>query len=248
MNKRNKIILLVLVVAFTGIYLNRAYAHFYNHIGEVNLASHVFDYQDGLLIGPDKGIFVDYVALGDSLTYGVGASKIENTWPYLLANNLFLDANKSFKLYNLGIPGAKIQDVIDYQLDQTIALSPDYITVFIGTNDTHDLVRPQVFASDLAYLTERLTKETTAKIVIINLPYLGSKNLVLFPYNYLLDWWTKQYNQEIENVAKHYNVELVDLYSYTKRELKTDQSFYSADLFHPSDVGYKLWADYFRLH
>ncbi|HBU07565.1 MAG TPA: hypothetical protein DEB09_05820 [Candidatus Magasanikbacteria bacterium] len=244
MNKRNKIIILILVLGFISIYLNRAYAYFYNHIGKVNLASQFFDYEEPLLIGETKGTTIDYVALGDSLTYGVGASKIENSFPYILANDLFLDADKSLKLYNLGIPGAKIQDVIDYQLDKTIALNPDYITVFIGINDIHGLVGPQVFASDLAYLLERLTKETEAKIVIINLPYLGSKDLVLFPYNYILDWRTVEYNKYIEKVSKFYGLELVDLYSYTKRELKTNQSFYSADLFHPSDVGYKLWADY----
>jgi len=242
--KYNNLIIALVIVLVICVYLNRVYAFFYNHIGAVNLASHVFDYSEGLMIGEDKGTTIDYVALGDSLTYGVGASNIVNTFPYILASNFFLDAYKPLKLYNLGIPGAKIQDVINNQLDKTITLQPNYITVFVGINDIHGLVRPKVFVSDLAYLLERLSKETEAKIIVINLPYLGSDDLVLFPYNYLLDWRTKEYNKNIENIAKLYNLELVDLYSQTKRELKTNQSFYSADWFHPSDVGYRLWANY----
>lgn len=242
--KHKKTIIILVILLITGIYLNRVYAHFYNHIGEVNLASQVFDYNEGLLIGDNTGAVIDYVALGDSLTYGVGAGNLENTWPYIFANILFLDEYKPLKLYNFGIPGARIQDVINNQLEKAIILQPDYITVFIGINDIHGLCSPQVFAGDLAYLLERLSKETTAKIIVVNLPYLGSKDLVLFPYNYLLDWRTKQFNQQIENVAKFYNLKLVDLYSNTKRELKTNRSFYSIDWFHPSDVGYQLWADY----
>jgi lysophospholipase L1-like esterase len=53
----------------------------------------------------------------------------------------------------------------------------------------------------------------------------------------------KSFNQCVARVATRHNVELVDLYTATKDILPVHPELFSADGIHPSEAGYKLWAD-----
>ena len=241
--KRKIIITISVALLIGGIYLNRSYADIYNHIDSENLASRAFDYSSPIEIGNTADESPIYVAMGDSLTYGVGASSIENTFPYYFAGSL-LSQYRGVKMFNLGVPGATIEDLIDYQLEQTIDLKPDYVSVFIGTNDIHQTILPNKFGSSLAYTLERLSKETDAQIIIINLPYLGSKSLILPPFNYFFDSYTREYNKVIQEMVDVYELKLVELYDSTKNAFLQRQELYSSDGLHPSDEGYKYWSKF----
>ena len=70
-------IILLLVILVTAAYLNRSYASIYRTIDEAHLASsddrHVYRFENA---SPDTRI---YVAIGDSLTAGVGVSSYEES-------------------------------------------------------------------------------------------------------------------------------------------------------------------------
>ncbi len=237
----SKKILILIVVILVIVYLNRAYAHFYDLIGEKNLIAPSHQTQTILKNGQSKNL--NYVVLGDSLSAGVGASQYQNTWPYLFAKQL-LKNNSQITMNNFSFAGAQTNDVIKAQIPQISNLPdhPDVITVLIGINDLHNLKSTSEFKENYQQIIAHI-KTTRAKIILVNIPYLASPQVVNFPYNILLNWRTEQYNQIIKQISQNYNLEYIDLYSATKQIFSSDPSLYSSDGFHPNDQGYQLWGD-----
>ncbi|MET7740154.1 SGNH/GDSL hydrolase family protein [Streptomyces sp. NPDC005385] len=78
-----------------------------------------------------------FVALGDSLTEGVGdpVGGLWRGWAALLARGLApVDAGVEFT--NLALSGAQSRDVLERQTPEALALRPDVVSVVIGVNDT----------------------------------------------------------------------------------------------------------------
>jgi lysophospholipase L1-like esterase len=191
----------------------------------------------------EKSQLITYVAIGDSLTAGVGASSVSSSLPALLAEKISADQGIPVSVKNLGVAGATSFDLLTGQILDASQYNPQIITLFIGTNDLHNFVPLDKFKSNLLTAIEALQRTTQAKIYLINVPYLGAKDLVLPPYDKYFDWELKKYNSVMAEVAQQTGVELVDLYSASKRPLQADSKLYCIDRFHPSDSGYALWAD-----
>ncbi|MFE5210812.1 SGNH/GDSL hydrolase family protein [Streptomyces sp. NPDC056600] len=75
-----------------------------------------------------------FVALGDSLTEGVGdpVGKGRRGWAALLAQGL----GEQAEFTNLAVSGALTRDVAERQLPAALALRPDLVSVLVGVNDT----------------------------------------------------------------------------------------------------------------
>lgn len=184
---------------------------------------------------------LSYAALGDSLTAGAGVAKYEESYPYLLAEELAAGGKNKITLKNFSYPGARTSNLIKDFLTPAVASQPELITLFIGVNDVFGNVSRATFKENYQTILDRLTKETKAKIYLIGLPYLGLPKLLLAPYNYYYHWRTGEFNDIIRGLAKVYNLEYIDL-AATSPEFNKNQVNYSKDLFHPSALGYKLWA------
>jgi lysophospholipase L1-like esterase len=238
---RKKYLFIVLaVIATTFIYMNLNYSHIYKKIDDANLKSP--DKNQTYVLG--YGInseSVNYVAMGDSLTAGVGADNYEKSFPFLIAKNL-ADRGNDVVLKNRALPGAKTADLKGDLLDQVIKDEPSIITLLIGVNDIHGNISKSEFKSNYEEILSRLTKETKAKIFVVNIPFLGGTDLLRFPYNFYFDYQTKEFNEVIKNLSENYKVQYIDLYSQTIDEFKKEGDHYSADSFHPSEKGYGEWA------
>ncbi|MFF3502512.1 SGNH/GDSL hydrolase family protein [Streptomyces sp. NPDC003247] len=81
---------------------------------------------------------VRFVALGDSLTEGVGdpVGGRWRGWAALLAGGLADRAGEPVTFTNLAVSGAQTRDVLERQLPSGLALRPDMASVLIGVNDT----------------------------------------------------------------------------------------------------------------
>ncbi|MCZ9343859.1 SGNH/GDSL hydrolase family protein, partial [Streptomyces sp. TRM76130] len=79
-----------------------------------------------------------YVALGDSLTEGVGdpVAGGRRGWAALLAGSLAGADERPVEFRNLAVSGAQTRDVLEAQLPAGLALRPDLVSVVIGVNDT----------------------------------------------------------------------------------------------------------------
>ena len=182
------------------------------------------------------------MALGDSLTAGVGASGEDKTYPYLLAKMLAEKQNAQVILINLAVPGAVAEDVLQYQVPQVAQFHPDIISVAVGINDMHNQVPGKLFAQTISEIVDTLSS-TTKHLNIINVPFTGDRSVFLPPYRLYFDWQTKRYNSFLSNVLVGRQVNMIDLYTLTHGKAFADQPYYSADGFHPSDEGYDFWIN-----
>lgn len=188
-----------------------------------------------------------YIALGDSLTYGYGASSYKGTFPYILSQTL-LKKYRRVEVHNLAVCGAGIVDLLHKQVTQAIKSKPNYITILIGTNDVHNFFDIKKFKDCLENIINQLKNGTNAQILIINIPYLISCYMTFPPYNKIMDWRIKRFNRAIEKIAKLKAIKYFDLYYNAKEYFKKNSSFYSSDWFHPSDKGYILWGNLLKFN
>jgi len=233
---------ILLIIGAIIVYFNRSYAYIYNHIDKIALQNPDRSHFHVVANNETASSTLVYVALGDSLTAGVGADTYEETYPHILAE-YFAGNDYIVNIRSRAVPGAKTRDLLNGLLPAAIKDNPDIVTLLIGANDVHGKVSQEEFAANYENIILRLTQETKAKIYVINVPYIGANNLLLPPYNYLFDRRTKQYNKIISALAAKYNLKYIDLYTQTEELFKTNGSHYAADFFHPSAQGYKIWAD-----
>lgn len=238
--RKKYLLIVVALIIIIGIYMNLSYSHIYKKIDNSALKSP--DQQQTYVLG--YGINAEsltYVAMGDSLTAGVGTDNYEKSFPFLIAKN-FAASGNDIVLKDRALPGMKTVDLKGDLLEQTIKDQPNVVTVLIGVNDIHGNISKSEFKSNYEEILSRLTKETKAKIFVVNIPFIGGTNLLKFPYNFYFDYQTKQFNEVVKNLAENYNVKYIDLYSQTVGAFKKEGDHYSTDSFHPSEKGYAQWA------
>ena len=237
------VILLIIPIISVGFYLNRAYSYIYDTIGAAELSP--VEGMSTYLINNKNGMSTStllYAALGDSLTAGVGTEDYQEILPYLLAEKMTGD-DKQVLLNNYSFPGATAADVLSTLLPDAIKDNPDVITLLIGVNDIHNLVHDSEFYGNYEEIVRLLKTETKADIYLINIPLIGSDELMKGPYQALFDARTREFNLIIKELAVKYSVKYIDLYTPSVGLFKRPGVHYSKDSFHPSASGYRLWAD-----
>ncbi len=179
---------------------------------------------------------IDYVALGDSAAQGVGASKPDKGYVGLIQQELSKRNGGEIGLVNLSKSGAKIRDVLDTQLpayEVLIKSDQVVVTVEIGANDITNF-DAQRFEQDMDQLMARLPKQT----IISDIPNFSGSRLSKLEKN------VTTANNIMYRLAEKHGFTLVPLHERTKnnRGLLT----FGADLFHPSNKGYREnWAPVF---
>ncbi len=232
------ILLVILIVA----YLLAANFYIYWRIGMGNLKR--VDSQKAYQIGVASldAPSLNYVALGDSLTSGVGASSYEESFPYQIALKISQNG-QPINLENFSYPGARTEDLIRDLLVPAVAKNPDIVTLLIGTNDIHGKVGKKLFSQNYEKILQNLTTKTKADIYVTSIPNIGSNSLLIPPYNIYFENRVNAFNKVIKDLAVKYGVHYVDITSPTLQISKKDGPYYAADKFHPSSEGYKMWAD-----
>jgi acyl-CoA thioesterase I len=182
-----------------------------------------------------------YVALGDSTAVGIGA-RSGGGYPERLAAKL-RGAFPTLKLVNLGVSGATTSDVIELQLPRALRTRPRLLTIGIGINDV-GLQRPDdAFAVNLEEIVVPLRK-LAAPIAIANIPDLALSPAVarMVPRS-LYERRIELFNEHVTATAARHKLSLVDLYGWSRHALPGHPEFFSPDGFHPSSLGYDVWAE-----
>lgn len=183
---------------------------------------------------------INYVALGDSTGVGVGAR--DGGYVGRVFKMLEQHTN-SPKLTNLCVSGATSGDIVRSQLDSGIRARPDLVTVGIGINDIGHNVPVESFITNLEMILTRLKNETTARIVVTNIPDISTSTRIPVSFRPQYQRQIINFNQKLEELARKHGVVVFDIFSITREELPDHPEYFSSDGFHPSDLGYQLWAD-----
>lgn len=238
MNKRR--IFFLVVVGLAVAYLFAAHFYIYKYLRMAGLKA--TDNRHEYVINDTDSSKMTYVSLGDSLTAGAGTDKYEESYPYLLAEKLAKGDRRIVNL-NYSYPGARTADLIRDLLPKAITEQPDIVTLLIGTNDIHGNVSSAVTHDNYDFILKELTAKTRAKINVISVPFIGSRTLLLPPYNAYFEARVLSLNKDIKSMADKYQVNYIDLTTPTAELSRLDGKHYSKDKFHPSAAGYKVWAE-----
>ncbi|MFJ9586904.1 SGNH/GDSL hydrolase family protein [Streptomyces acidicola] len=178
-----------------------------------------------------------FVALGDSLTEGVGdpAGEGWRGWAALLADGL--DPGVDFT--NLAVSGAQTRDVLERQTPAALALRPDLVSIVIGVNDTLRCT------FDIHAVAARLDKAYAAfraqgtGLLTACLPDPGS--MLGLPGSLARPLARRQraVNTVVHALSERY--EAVHLHASEGAWLM-DRAMWSADRLHPSERGHRQLA------
>ncbi len=162
-----------------------------------------------------------WVALGDSMTLGIGASAPDQGWVGQLATGM-----TGWRVLNLAINGGRVRDVLDRQLPvlEGLAEPPELITLLIGSNDLMSPRLRKSLSGDLATLLARLPVGT----VVGNQP--GGYRAAL------------RVNRMIDDAVTEQGLVLAELRDPRTRNWRNKLA---ADRFHPNDRGYRGIAEVF---
>ncbi|MBQ0829615.1 SGNH/GDSL hydrolase family protein [Streptomyces tagetis] len=181
---------------------------------------------------------VRFVALGDSLTEGVGDPTGDGWrgWAALLAASL---APEPVAFTNLAVSGAQTRDVLERQLPAALALRPDIASVVVGVNDTlrHTFDLDAVAARlDTAYAA---CTGRGALLLTACLPDPGA--LLRLPGALARPLARRQraVNAVVHALSDRYGA--VHLHA-CDAEWTQDRALWSADLLHPGERGHRRLA------
>lgn len=195
-----------------------------------------------LPINPDDIPQRDYVALGDSVTAGVGvdgtvdvlhpAESINQrkAYPYLIAKAL------GRRHANLAAPGARSDDVLRIQVPLALGLRPNIATVFCGGNDLVHGVPAEVYGANLEFILAQLEFIGT-KVYVLNLPDVwAAPKFQKEPDDDVTPQRVLAFNRETARAADLFGATLVDI---SGLEL-VNPDLLANDGFHVRDSGH-VW-------
>ncbi|GAA2732510.1 hypothetical protein GCM10009867_08520 [Pedococcus aerophilus] len=171
-----------------------------------------------------------WVALGDSMTQGIGASSFDRGWVGQLADHL-RERGRPHRVVNLAVTGARIDDALERQVPALEALVaagqvPDLITVVLGSND---VVTPRYRAGmtdRFATLLDRLPDGA----VVLNLPNPHKE--------------ARRLDALLRERQAQGRLVLADIRRHGPRSWR---GRLAPDRFHPNDEGYAAMARVFEL-
>ena len=181
------------------------------------------------------------MALGDSTAAGVGASSGAGYPERLVAKlrPLF----PALKLLNLGESGATTSDVLATQVPRALRARPRLVTIGIGINDVGLQVPDDAFSVNLEEIVVPLRELGTA-IAIANIPDLALAPAVsgLVPRS-IYERRIELFNEHVTATAARHGLLLIDLYALSREALPGRPELFCSDGFHPSALGYDVWAE-----
>lgn len=119
-----------------------------------------------------------YLAMGDSLTAGYGATPVTNGYAYLLYQQGVYDSMTNTIFADAAVPGATSQQVLNFQVPEaTQIFQPNVVTMTVGGNDLIAILGGadatqvlQGFQANLSMIVTQLcTALPSARIYVANL-------------------------------------------------------------------------------
>lgn len=179
-----------------------------------------------------------YVALGDSLSEGLGdfafsERRVHSGWADRFATLLAREAElqgHEFHYANLAIRGAKIEAIMGHQLERALLLKPDLVTVMAGQNDLFSKIENLPRLEQILREGIQKLQDAGCKVIISNT--INPIHLMVFrPLAKLAVRMT----EVIERVARDMNVPLHDVH---RIQSLSDVSYWAEDMVHFSGPGH----------
>jgi lysophospholipase L1-like esterase len=169
---------------------------------------------------------LNWLALGDSITFGQGASV--RSKGYIYQTRKLLQANgKNHFLVNAGISGIRADELLSKYKGFGGRGDPDLITLMIGTNDLGQNIDINTYKNNLGLIIDDVKNRKS----------FGKCEIVLLTPPYRNDTKTSSqaiWNQAVVDISVSKNVKYINTYS------AFSDASYLSDTVHPNDSGHSL--------
>ncbi len=176
--------------------------------------------------------------VGDSTSYGTGASGPEHTMAGLLAHDF-----PQYSINNHSKNALKINEVTPRFLS-VAQRGFDYLFVHIGGMDTIHFTPLSTIKRQLHLLCNAAAQHNVKKVFLVSMNNVGSAPLFRFPLSQLYTYRSRQITQACAEVCAEHDIAIhVPLFAEQQDEplYQNNTSHFSSDQIHPDDEGYKLW-------
>lgn len=190
--------------------------------------------------GPPDEII--YAAYGASDAVGIGAVPLKKGYVWRIRDALD-ERIDDVRLLNLGVPAADVRGIEDVLiLSLRAGLRPDLVTLWAGVNDIVAGEDPDAFEFRLENILARLREETSASIVMADIPDLTQvPRFVEYPSPVVTSERIDAFNAVIQRQALAFDVRLV---VFSGGDIPRD-CVSGVDGFHPNNDGHRLIAEFF---
>jgi lysophospholipase L1-like esterase len=154
-------------------------------------------------------------------------------------------AAPSLKIWNRGISGNRVRDLLGRVEADLLALKPTVVSILIGINDTWrrydsgDATDAALFERDYRAFLEIITKQAKARVVLLE-PFLLHVPADRFA-------WREDLNPKIDvtrQLALEFGAELLPLDGlFAQAATQAPPEFWAGDGVHPSAAGHALIAE-----
>jgi lysophospholipase L1-like esterase len=177
--------------------------------------------------------------LGDSIGYGVGASRPQDTLAPRLAAELSSMGLPTDTMV-LAVPGARSSDLAA-QVDRATAWQPDVVVIVIGANDLTRLVPAAEAAAQLERAVRAL-RSSGAEVVVAPAPDLSVVAHVPAVMRELVQAASRQLREAQAHATIAAGGRVADPDASTTVAFGRDPLLFCQDGLHPSSAGYALIA------
>ena len=154
-------------------------------------------------------------------------------------------ASPALKIWNRGIGGNRVKDLLERVEADLVALKPTVVSILIGINDTwrrydsKDATDAAAFERDYRALLETITGQLKARVVLLE-PFLLHVPADRFA-------WREDLNPKIDvtrKLAIEFGAELLPLDGlFAQAATQAPPEFWAGDGVHPSAAGHALIAE-----
>lgn len=183
---------------------------------------------------------VRMAVLGDSTVAGVGATSERDSLPGQVARKVAVKTGRSVAVTGFGVSGARTRDVLREQLPQIERGAFDVIVIEVGSNDVTHGTRLGALERD----TREMLEMALSRADVVVLGSSGRLNSPNFPQplRQIVMARATSVRARQADVARDLGVPIVDIAREVSPIYDRTPGANSRDLFHPSDVGYEIWA------
>ncbi|MCA1839722.1 MAG: SGNH/GDSL hydrolase family protein, partial [Actinobacteria bacterium] len=169
------------------------------------------------------------VVIGDSTAVGVGTHNPNETYPWIIADDL--GKKLRVRLDVVARSGARMQDLAEF-VPRANAFNPDLVLIGLGGNDVTHLTSMKRVADLLAHAVGALSDADTKVVICLGPPF--DSPIFETPLAQIIHWRVNRINETIRKVARSRGVPIIDLPAgLGDRFARDPKRYYSADTFHP---------------
>ena len=147
--------------------------------------------------------------------------------------------NHRVRVLNSGIGGNTVRDLANRWTDDCVRYKPHWLSVKIGINDIHTWLRqspdrtvsPEDFAQLYDHILDRATKQTKARLVLVD-PFYISEETDPASFRHEVLAHLPKYLKTVASMARKYKTRRVKLHDMFQKQLQ----FHSPDHFAPEPV------------